>query len=409
MLSAFYETFRNLRSNFFQTILSVLGIIIGVGALVAMLAVIDGLEAYATSAVTENSSLENLSVRPKTQRTLDGIVTERDTIVDFTPALIDEMLGALPYEATVSLREDGQSLTRDAAGNSMGVRYQIASLPRTLAEDDTLMAGTFANDPNSRTVLVNEELAKRLLPEGDSVAENAIGRYFYLHGDSLTVSGIFPTPELPVPFKPLLAMVGMEVYRSLPEADPIYPTAVLTFAEVDEVMAAEDTLKGWFDARFPELDEPVEITSQRTYLEILGQGLAIFRVVMGFLIGIAVVVGGVGVMNVLLMSITERTPEIGVRKAVGASRKTIIRQFLAESVAISAIGCFFGMLLGMGVALLAGPIVGLFLEGADFHAVFTLNTLIVVLVVALLIGVLFGTYPARKAAGLDAVEAIRRN
>jgi len=113
-------------------------------------------------------------------------------------------------------------------------------------------------------------------------------------------------------------------------------------------------------------------------------------------------------MNVLLMSIAERTPEIGVRKAVGASRGTIIRQFLSESVAISFVGSFLGILLGMGVALIAAPVLNLFIDDLNFRAVFTLNTVLVVGVVALLIGILFGTYPARKAASLDPVEAIRR-
>ncbi|MGK0334513.1 MAG: putative ABC transport system permease protein, partial [Paraglaciecola sp.] len=138
------------------------------------------------------------------------------------------------------------------------------------------------------------------------------------------------------------------------------------------------------------------------------EGITVFRWVMGFLIGIAVVVGGVGVMNVLLMSIAERTPEIGVRKAVGANRRTIIKQFLSEAVAISTIGSFFGVLLGMSVALIAAPILNMVVDDLEFRAVFSLNTVIVVSVVAVLIGVVFGTYPAQKAASLDPVEAIRR-
>jgi len=94
---AFAEAFRNLRNNFFQTFLSVLGIIIGVGALVAMLAMIDGLEAYAKDKISERSSLENLVIVPNEGTRIDGIYTPRDTIAQLTPTLMAELLDSLPY------------------------------------------------------------------------------------------------------------------------------------------------------------------------------------------------------------------------------------------------------------------------------------------------------------------------
>jgi ABC-type antimicrobial peptide transport system permease subunit len=136
-------------------------------------------------------------------------------------------------------------------------------------------------------------------------------------------------------------------------------------------------------------------------------GFKVFRLVMAFLIGIAVVVGGVGVMNVLLMSINERTSEIGVRKAVGANRRRIITQFLAESVAISAVGSFFGLLLGVLMAIVSAATIGYILD-VEFSPVFRVQTLVVVGLVALITGIVFGTYPARRAAGLDPVRAIQR-
>ena len=121
---------------------------------------------------------------------------------------------------------------------------------------------------------------------------------------------------------------------------------------------------------------------------------------MGLIVGIAVIVGGVGVMNVLLMSVTERTAEIGIRKAVGANRRNIIAQFLSESVAISMIGSFFGLLLGVLMALAVAPILTYIIDesGLVFRAVFSFNTLLVVGVIAVLVGIIFGTYPARRAA-----------
>lgn len=406
---AFAETFRNLRNNFFQTFLSVLGIIIGVGALVAMLAMIDGLEYWAQDQIASQSSLENMLVVPNTGTSIDGIYTRRDTIAELSPAIMQELLDSLPYSASGQLMYRNTTIGYSSDSAKMGIRYQAITLPLLEPFPDSLIVAgrlfsTTEATAGKRLALVNTTLARRLLPEGDTTAANAIGRNTYLFGDSLTVTGIIEDGQtqnlslyLPLATMPLLA-----------DAPTAYATLNLALDQVDDVLDAEKYTQGWMTRHFPDIPDPVETNTQTSYLEQLGQGLLVFRLVMGFLIGIAVVVGGVGVMNVLLMSIAERTPEIGVRKAVGANRGNIIIQFLSESVAISAIGCFFGVILGMVVALIASPIMNYFVDELEFQAVFSFNTLVVVTIVALLIGVLFGTYPARKAAGLDPVEAIRR-
>lgn len=112
-------------------------------------------------------------------------------------------------------------------------------------------------------------------------------------------------------------------------------------------------------------------------------------------------------MNVLLISVTERTAEIGIRKAVGASRRDILLQFLSESIVVSSFGSFVGLLAGLGSTLVIVPIVRSLTE-IPFRAVFTWDTLIVVSVLAVVVGIVFGTYPALRAARLDPVEAIRK-
>ena len=128
---------------------------------------------------------------------------------------------------------------------------------------------------------------------------------------------------------------------------------------------------------------------------------------MGLIIGLSVLVGGVGVMNVLLISVNERTAEIGLRKAVGAKKGDIRRLFLAESITVSAFGSLVGLVLGAGFAMAAIPIIRFFAD-VPFSAVLTWNTFFIIASVAILIGVIFGTYPAIKAAKLDPVEALRR-
>ena len=140
----------------------------------------------------------------------------------------------------------------------------------------------------------------------------------------------------------------------------------------------------------------------------LAQGMLVFRIVMGMIVGISVLVGGIGIMNVLLMSIKERTREIGVRKAVGGSQKFIRWQFLLEALLISCAGCFLGVLLGITFMSIAVPLLQHYTE-MPFGWVFSLQTSMVIVAVALTIGVVFGFYPAAKAAQLDPIEAIRHD
>jgi len=408
MLSAFSEVFRNLRTNFFQTFLSVLGIIIGVGALVAMLSMIDGLELYAKNMISEQSSLENLMVRANTGTRIDGVFTERDTIAELNQATVTELLDSLPYEAKAQLTYNNSSIGYTPDSIRMGLRIQAFTLPALEPiPDSILLHGRWITEEEAsngaRFTMADENVARRIVGE-DGLIINAVGKNVHFFGDSLEIIGIISAgggEDLSVLF-PLATM------SHLADAPTPYPMINIALDDVNEVLSAEEFTKAWFERRYPELEDAIETFTRTGYLEQLAEGVTVFRWVMGFLIGIAVVVGGVGVMNVLLMSIAERTPEIGVRKAVGANRRTIIKQFLSESVAISAIGSFFGVLLGMSVALLAAPILNYAVEDLEFTAVFSLNTVIVVCVVALLIGVIFGTYPARKAASLDPVEAIRR-
>ncbi|MEO1654690.1 MAG: FtsX-like permease family protein, partial [Bacteroidota bacterium] len=115
----------------------------------------------------------------------------------------------------------------------------------------------------------------------------------------------------------------------------------------------------------------------------------------------------IGVMNVLLISVNERTSEIGIRKAVGANKRDIIFQFLAESVTISAVGSFAGLLVGILGTMVILPIIKALTE-VPFRAAYTWDTFFLISFLALLIGIIFGTYPALRASRLDPVEAIRR-
>ncbi len=138
----------------------------------------------------------------------------------------------------------------------------------------------------------------------------------------------------------------------------------------------------------------------------MNQGILIFKILMGAFTAISLIVGGIGIMNVLLASVAERTKEIGVRKAAGARRRDIVVQFLAESVVISLAGAIIGAVFGIAGAYLVAWIMRA-QTLAQVYAAVTWQTLAVAMGAAILIGLIFGTYPALKAARLSPVDAMR--
>ena len=407
LLAAFQEAFRNLRANFIQTILSVLGTIIGVAALVAMLSLIDGFEKVAREGIAKNSSAQTVFVTRNTTRRLDGVEVAMDQVAYLSPPLVDSMLAQLPYPADGYQYASGTAmLTPRDSLTRLGVQYMARALPLTrdapqIAYGRSLAAGDDASRP---AAVINHALAQRIVGT-DRPVEAALGRQVRLFGTSLAVVGIRVREEQ----EPVLeVLLPLPVLAASPDSIAYSTSAILTFERIEDVRPGLAFIESWFAGRFPSIEAPVRAWANVDMIKNLELGFTVFRLVMGFLIGIAVVVGGVGVMNVLLMSISERTAEIGVRKAVGANRRRIMMQFLAESVAISAIGSFFGLVLGGVLAVVSATVITYLVDKLEFEAVFRVQTLLIVGGVALLTGVIFGTYPARRAAGMDPVQAIQR-
>lgn len=405
ILDAFREAFRSLRTNFFQTFLSVLGIIIGVGALVTMLALIDGLEKLARDGIADSSNMESVMVSAKTSRLIDGVHVPMKETITLDQTVMDGLHGDLPYPSATQLYTSATTLvTRADTAEDLAVRYVAVSLP--LIEDSDAPAfgrNLTAADSTAAVVTINNLLARRLVGENGSL-ETALGERLLIAGRVCEVIGIDEKEEME-PF--MQVVLPLRVLAAAPEPQQYNLSAVVNFERIEDVKPGKEFIDGWFASRYPEIEEPVDTRANLSMVEQLETGFMVFRLVMGFLIGIAVVVGGVGVMNVLLMSISERTPEIGVRKAVGANRRRIMTQFLSESVAISFIGSFFGLLVGAFFAVVSAAVISKVAK-FEFSAVFSWQTMLVVGLVALITGIVFGTYPARRAAGLDPVRAIQR-
>jgi putative ABC transport system permease protein len=178
---------------------------------------------------------------------------------------------------------------------------------------------------------------------------------------------------------------------------------------LEDVLSVQTQVEAWADETDPRWRKESTVTIARQGVERLrqvNQGMLVAKLVMGSFAAISLVVGGIGIMNVLLAAVAERTREIGLRKAAGARRRDIIVQFLSESVMISLAGATLGAVVGLSAAMAITAFIR-WRANSPLYAAVTWSTVVVSMSVAIAIGLTFGVYPALKAARLSPIDAIR--
>ncbi len=382
---------RSLRANFFRTILTLLGIVIGVGSVVAML----GLGEGAKRAVVEqigSMGTNLLLVRPSApwQRGQGG------TTATMVPADAEAM-SALPNVIAAVPELTGNVTTR--FGN---IDYQTqanATWPELPEVRSWPVAqGTFFTAEDQRSyasvAVLGQTAYQQLFPDGS----DPIGQYVLMKNVPFQVIGVMSSKGAnaggndadDVIFVPLstgsLRLFGQRFLRSI-------TVAVKDVALID---ITQDALTELLKARHG--SEDFNIRNMAAVVETASEAQNTLTVLLGSVAAISLVVGGIGVMNIMLVSVTERTREIGIRMATGARTRNILQQFLIEAVVVSGLGGVIGVLGGIAAALVISA-VGMPVE-------FTLLPIVLALAVSLVTGLVFGFAPALKAARLDPVVAL---
>jgi len=394
-----------LRTNPLRTFLSTLGVIIGVASLVAILALGDGLESYSRQQIAGTTDLQAILVDSRTIRQVDGVSVRRTDAVALTPARADSLSAELDGRALIALSVSGSAWAQ-VPGDSTHLAVMVIAATPALADAGRLdvAAGRFLAPSDSLAappvVVVNLALARRI--SRAAAPDGSLGAVVALDGVARTVVGVVRgSGETQLAYVPLDAAT----LAGLGENGRRLPTALVRVGRVEDVEPVRAAVERWL-GRYGPLDGNFQIQSARQRARQVSQGVLVFKLVMGSIVAISLLVGGIGIMNILLASVAERTREIGIRKAVGARRRDVLLQLLAESVLISGVGAMLGAALGLTAAYTITAAIRRMSE-AQLYAGFSWSTVAVAALMALAVGIVFGTYPARRASLLSPIDAIR--
>ena len=386
-----------------HTTLSTLGIVVGVASLVSILSLGDGLERFAREQIETTTDLQLLTVSPQTTERIDGIVIQKSTYPRFGPDDARALARHLGAAAEVALSHVRGAEVGAVGDTAVHGAVLAATTPSALeVAGDTLVHGRFLGQADlegaARVVVLSAALADRL---GDGAAPlTVVGRQVAVNGAPFEIVGIMRTAR------------GARAMVYTPFGVPDMgrqtrpPELTVKADRVEDEPVARQRVEAWLLERYGSVEETFTVTSNEWRVSQAQRGVLLFKIVMGTITGIAIVVGGIGVMNVLLVSITQRTREIGIRRASGARRRDVLLQFLVESVTITSVGSLIGIGLGFTGMLLFVPLVRR-LTDVPFRVGFSLSTLLVAMAAAVAVGVVFGTYPAVRAARMDPAEAVR--
>lgn len=405
---SFNEAINTLRTNLFRTLLSTLGIVIGVGALTSILALGDGMERFGREQVASTTSLSTVYIEATTTEEVDGLIMPKeqfpiihyDDLSSLTTALSPSDTIVLRTQMRAFVRVEGDTFKRPA--EVFGIVPQEMYLRDRMEIEHGRAFGESEMTNRDSVVIVNHTLATRLVPDSNHL-ETILNQTVLINSHRLKVIGISKSKSKNGPV-PKAAMPIFVLNEAELRADP--PSLTIIADKVENVPVLKGKAEQWLDQHFQGGKAAFRVFTNDFRIDQLSSAILVFKIVMGMIVGIAILVGGIGVMNVLLMSVTERTREIGVRKALGAKNRVIAMQFLAESLAVSLLGSLLGMVLGGLFLLAAVPIIDYFTE-VKFPIAFQPSSFLVVMGIAVVIGIVFGTYPAKKASRLSPIDAIR--
>ena len=390
MLS-FKMALRSISSNKMRAVLTMLGIIIGVMALVVLVSLVNGATSSVTDAVNSlGTSMLTVSISDDKGQPLDI-----DTVNGY---MEEEGIGlTAPWTSTSVTAEGGEGSGEVTVYGTTPAFYEIQGMQLALGR--FLKTSDVQN--HTYVCVLNETAATELVGYADCVDQ-----VLSLNGVEYTIVGVLSDNE-----ESLTSMMSGDLvvylpYTSLLRLSDSLTSEVASFyvsAPADGTMeTAEAAMTGLLMERFEDDEDAFTVSSQSVLEDTMSSITSILTILLGGIAAISLVVGGIGIMNIMLVTVTERTREIGIRKAIGASRGTILSQFLMEAVVLCMLGCGLGIFLSWAILQTVTTVV------ASLDMTFTLDggVVLIAVVFCFIIGVVFGLYPANKAAKMKPIDAL---
>ena len=388
-------------SNKLRTLLTLLGIIIGVGAVIAMVSLGFGVKEQIKDNISRLGS--NLLIVQSGGRTATGARIQAGSgarLTDEDAKAIEKNIDGIKYVAPMVSR--GYQLV---VGNQNWTTNVQGSTPNIIdIRDYTVEEGRNINDHDmagkDRVCVIGKTIVENLFPDGDPV-----GKTIRINKAPFKVVGVLGAKgqssggqdQDDVVFVPLTTamnrMMGITYVNNITIQAMNENVIDSVQAEVENLLRIRHRIKN-------SDDDDCSVRNLAALMDTMMSTANTITMLLGCIAAISLLVGGIGIMNIMLVSVTERTREIGIRKALGATYNNILLQFLIESAVIGIIGGFLGVVLGIGASYAISTF-------AEWKTVISVPIIIISVVFSVGIGVFFGIYPARKAALLDPIEALR--
>ena len=419
-IAALWEAFlvaaASLRQNKLRTALTLVGIIVGVTAVIAVVTIIKGLDqTVAQTFSSQGSTVFTISKRPR-------VITSREDFIRYNKRkdITEEDAEAIFRLCTNCWRTG--IVANDAVtlkhGNQRSDNVNVRAIaPTAMFDIDnvTIDAGRFWSESESASAhevtVIGSDVVTNLFPNQspDQVLGQEVwagGRPYHIVGVLQPLGKIFGFARdnrIFIPFATYKKNFGLNISRGAFSGAGVLVVFIQT-QNAQQLEGAEDQVRAIMRNRrgktFKDTDDGFALETEDVFISLYSSATSNIYLVVLVVAGISLVVGGIVVMNIMLVSVTERTKEIGIRKAVGARQKDIRTQFLIEAVMVTAIGGVFGVLTGFGVAWLITLLIGFPLLISIWSAVLGVS-------VSSIVGVISGLWPAWRAAKLDPIEALR--
>jgi putative ABC transport system permease protein len=409
-ITSLWESFRvaagSLRANKLRTALTLVGIVVGVSAVIAVVTIIKGLDkTVASTFSSQGSTVFTVSKRPQ-------IITSREDFIKFNKHkdVTQEDGDAIARLCTTcwrtGLTANAREMIKYSDQKSDNVPLQGVSLSMFPINDVNVQAGRIWSESEQAAgrdvCVIGTDIITNLF--NDASPEKVIGQEIRIAGRPFEVVGVAETKGkvfgfsrdnvIYLPYPTYVKMYGthgsLVVFIQAPSAEQLTEVQ-------DQVRAIMRNRRG---KTFKDEEDGFALETQDVFLDLYGKATSNIYIVTIGVAAISLVVGGIVVMNIMLVSVTERTKEIGIRKAIGARRKDILQQFLIEAVAVSAIGGAIGVVTGFGLAYVLSFLMG-------FPLLISVTSAVLGVGVSSVVGIISGLWPAWRAAKLDPIEALR--